>query len=191
MSAPELETARLRLRHWRDADREPFAALNADPVVMEHFPSPMTAEESDRMVDRIEAVLADQPYGLWAVEVREGPPFVGFVGLSAPSWEVAGLTPCVEVGWRLARHAWGHGYATEAARRVITYGLDELGLDEIVSFTVARNIRSTRLMERLGLVHDPSRDFDHPRLPGHPLERHVLYAISAPTRREAPARGAS
>ncbi|MEM6925860.1 MAG: GNAT family N-acetyltransferase [Myxococcota bacterium] len=191
MSAPELETGRLRLRHWRDADRGPFASLNADPVVMEHFPALLTADESNRTVDRIQAIMMREPYGLWAVEVRDGPPFVGFVGLSAPSWEVAGLTPCVEVGWRLARDAWGRGYATEAARRVIAYGLDELGLDEIVSFTSVHNVRSTRLMTRLGLVRDPSRDFDHPKLPGHRLERHVLYAISAPTRPGGPARAGS
>lgn len=190
-SAPTLETSRLRLRHWRDEDRAPFAALNADPVVMEHFPAPLTREESDRFVDRIVATMANRPFGLWAVEVENGPSFVGFVGLTEPSWEVPGITPCVEVGWRLAREAWGRGYATEAATEAIRYGLDDLELDEIVSFTSVQNVRSTQLMARLGMVRDPSRDFDHPRLPGHHLERHVLYAITSPTPREARARAGS
>lgn len=177
MRAPELQTARLRLRHWRSEDRAPFAALNADPEVMRHFPKALTRSESDALADRIDVALAGRPYGLWAVEVVDGPPFIGFVGLSQPSWTLEGLTPCVEVGWRLARTAWGRGFATEAARESLRYGLHDLGLDEIVSFTAVGNARSRRVMERIGMVHEPSRDFDHPLVPGHPLERHVLYAI--------------
>ena len=190
MSAPELSTERLRLRHWRDADRQPFAALNADPVVMEHFPATLFRDESDRLMDRIVAAMAEHPWGLWAVEVVEGAPFVGFVGLSQPSWE-ADFTPCVEVGWRLARAHWGRGYATEAARRALAYGLEEIGLDEIVSFTAVQNVRSRRVMQRIGMTRDPADDFDHPLLPGHPLQRHVMYRISAPTPRGGPARAGS
>ena len=176
----ELRTARLLLRPWRPADREPFASLNADPVVMEHFAHPLGRAESDRMVDTIEAHYAQRGLRLWAVEVPGEAPFIGYVGLSAPSFDAA-FTPCVEVGWRLARAAWGHGYATEAARAALEDGFGRLGLGEIVSFTTAGNLRSRRVMERLGMTRDPSDDFDHPNLPaGHPFRRHVLYRLSRP-----------
>lgn len=190
MSAPELTTPRLRLRHWRDADRAPFAALNADPAVMEHFPSTLARLESDALADRIAAAMEVWPYGLWAVEVPGEASFIGFVGLSEPSWS-APFTPCVEVGWRLAQAHWGRGYATEAARRAVAYGLDELGLPEILSFTAVQNVRSQRVMQRIGMTRDPDGDFDHPLLPGHRLERHVLYRISAPTPPGAPGRAGS
>lgn len=174
----ELETERLRLRRWREGDREPFAALNADPVVMEHLPALTSRAESDAMVDRIEAHFDRRGFGLWAVEVRGGAPFVGFVGLWTPMFE-AHFTPAVEVGWRLARAHWGHGYATEAARAAVDYGFEELELEEIVAFTVPGNFRSRRVMERLGMTHDPVDDFDHPGIPaGHPLRRHVLYRLA-------------
>ena len=173
---PELSTDRLLLRRWRDADRTPFAALNADRVVMEHFPSPLTRAESDALADRIEAAMADRPFGLWAVEVPDEAPFIGFVGLSVPNFEAA-FTPCVEIGWRLARPFWGRGYATEAARRALAYGFEELELAEIVSLTAVQNVRSQRVMQRLGMVQDG--EFDHPKIPGHRLERHVLYRIRA------------
>ena len=134
----ELETERLRLRRWREGDREPFAALNTNPVVMEHFPALTSRSESDAMVDRIEAHFDRRGFGLWAVEVRGGAPFVGFVGLWTPMFE-AHFTPAVEVGWRLARAHWGHGYATEAARAAVDYGFEELELEEIVAFTVPGN----------------------------------------------------
>jgi len=171
----ELRTARLLLRSWRDDDLEPFAALNADPDVMRWFPSTMTREQSDALVERQRALHEERGWGLWAVESPEG--FAGFVGLNEPRFE-AHFTPAVEVGWRLARHAWGKGYATEAARAAVAFGFDELGLDEIVSFTTVGNERSRRVMERLGMTRDPADDFDHPLLPpGHPLERHVLYRL--------------
>jgi ribosomal-protein-alanine N-acetyltransferase len=173
----ELRTERLLLRAWREADREPFAALNADPVVMEHFPAPLSRAESDRMVDRIEAAFAERGLRLWAVEVADGEPFIGFVGLSAPGFEAA-FTPCVEVGWRLSQPAWGHGYATEAARAAIADGFARLDLDEIVSFTSSTNVRSRAVMRRLGMSHDPADDFDHPRVAvGSPLRAHVLYRL--------------
>lgn len=175
-----LETERLLLRHWRDEDRAPFAALNADPVVMEHFPSPMTSAESDAMVERIDAHLAEHGWGLWAVEVRATGEFVGFVGLSVASFD-AHFTPAVEVGWRLRRTSWGHGYATEGGQAALDHAFGPLGLTEVVSFTTTTNLPSQRVMQRLGMHHDPADDFDHPRVPeGHPLRRHVLYRVGIP-----------
>lgn len=184
--APELtlRTERLLLRAWRDEDRAPFAALNADPVVMEHFPSTLTREESDFMVERIGVRFAETGFYLWAVEVPGSEPFIGFVGLSAPTFDAA-FTPCVEVGWRLAQAAWGHGYATEAARTAVVDGFGRLGLDEIVSFTATTNFPSQRVMQRLGMTHDPAEDFDHPNMPdGHRVQRHVLYRLARPARPE-------
>jgi RimJ/RimL family protein N-acetyltransferase len=174
---PRLETERLVMREWRATDRAPFAALNADPRVTEFLGRPPNRAESDPFVDRIVAHWADDGHGLWAVERREDGRFIGFVGLAAPSFE-APFTPCVEVGWRLAAEAWGHGYATEAAREALRFGFSELGLEETVSFTVPANVRSRAVMERIGMTHDPADDFDHPSFPdGHRLRRHVLYRL--------------
>jgi RimJ/RimL family protein N-acetyltransferase len=141
---------------------------------MEHFPSVLTGDESNAMVDRIEAHFDRHGFGLWAVEVPNQIPFIGFVGLAIPSFE-AHFTPCVEIGWRLAVQCWGHGYATEAARAALTFGFGPLALEEIVSFTVPENLRSRRVMERLGMTHSPVDDFDHPSLSDH--RRHVLYRL--------------
>jgi RimJ/RimL family protein N-acetyltransferase len=167
------------LRAWRAEDLEPFAALNADPRVMEHFAAPLTREQSDAFVrERIVPHFAEHGFGLWAVEVPGRAPFIGFAGLLVPAFE-AHFTPCVEIGWRLAFEYWGHGYATEAARAVVGFAFEEAGLDEIVSFTVPANHRSIRVMERLGMTR--AGEFDHPRLPdGHPLQRHVLYRLRLP-----------
>ncbi len=180
---------RLLLRGWRAGDRAPFAALNADPRVMEHFPHTLDRAGSDDLVDRFEAGWRANGFGQWAIERIEDGQFLGFAGLSRPSFE-AHFTPAVEVGWRLARAAWGHGYATEAAIAAVGFGFETLGLDEIVSFTVPGNVRSRAVMERLGMTRDPSDDFDHPRLPeGHALRRHVLYRLRRTAReRAAPAR---
>lgn len=170
-----LGTERLILRRWRQADREPFAAINADPAAMEHFPATLTREQSDELVERIEAGFEQHGFGLWALELRDRGQFVGFAGLAVPGFE-AHFTPAVEVGWRLARSAWGNGYAIEAGRAALAFGFGEAGLAEVVSFTAAGNARSRRVMERLGMTHDPADDFDHPSLPkGHRLRRHVLY----------------
>lgn len=175
----ELGTTRLRLRRWRASDREPFATLNADPEVMRHFPGPLDRGQSDELVARIEAEFELRGYGLWALERRDAGELIGFTGLAAVPFE-AGFTPAVEIGWRLARPAWGNGYATEAARAALAFGFDRLGLDEIVSFAVPGNTRSRSVMERIGMEHDPAGDFDHPGLPvGHPLSRHVLYRSKA------------
>jgi len=174
---PELRTDRLLLRRWRDDDREPFARLNADPEVMRHFPGPLGRPDSDRLVDRCDEELGRRGFGLWAVEVPGVQPFIGFVGLNVPRFR-AHFTPAVEVGWRLARRAWGSGYATEAARAALAHGFERAGLAEIVSFTVPANTRSLAVMERLGMTRDPADDFDHPALPeGHSLRPHVLYRL--------------
>jgi len=179
----EIETTRLRLRRWLASDRVPFAALNADPLVMEHFPRVLSRDESNALADRIEAHFERHGFGLWAAEIRGSAPFVGFVGLAVPSFE-ASFTPCVEVGWRLAREHWGRGLATEGARAAVELASRDLGLREVVSYTVPANRRSRRVMEKLGMTHDPADDFDHPELPvGHPLRRHVLYRLAlAPSR---------
>jgi RimJ/RimL family protein N-acetyltransferase len=149
--------------------------MNADTRVMEHFPGVLTAEESNAMADRIEAHFERHGFGLFAAELRATCRFIGFIGLSVPRFE-AHFTPCVEIGWRIAFDCWGQGLATEGAREVLRYGFDILRLHEIVSFTVTANLRSRRVMERIGMTHDPADDFDHPLLPdGHPLRRHVLY----------------
>lgn len=178
VAGPELRTERLWLRRWTDTDREPFAVLNSDPEVMEFLPSMLTRAESDAMVDRIEASFDERAFGLFAVEVVETGRFIGFVGLWPAGFEAA-FTPAVEVGWRLARPAWGHGYATEAARATVADGFDRVELQDIVSFTSVINERSQRVMQRVGMTRDPVEDFDHPRLDeGHRLRRHVLYRTS-------------
>lgn len=172
-----LRTPRLRLRPFRQSDCAPFAALNADPRVMEHFPSLLTRAESDAMVQRIADHFAQHGFGLWAAELRERAEFIGFIGLLRPSF-TAHFTPCVEVGWRIGSAHWGQGLASEGAAAALRFGFEKLELDEIVSMTVPANVRSRRVMEKLGMTHDPGDDFDHPRLPeGSPLRRHVLYRI--------------
>ncbi|MCC2333815.1 GNAT family N-acetyltransferase [Cellulomonas wangsupingiae] len=171
----ERRTARILMRPWTAADLEPFAEMNADPEVMRYFPAPLTRQESDALAARAQAWLEENGWGLWALEVDGR--FAGFTGLARPSWNPS-LT---EVGWRLPRWAWGHGYATEAARQALAVGFDELGLTEVVSFTAVANERSRAVMRRLGMTRDPADDFDYPPRPeGHPLRRHVLYRVQAP-----------
>jgi RimJ/RimL family protein N-acetyltransferase len=175
VSLPELRTSRLLLRDWRESDRKPFAALNADPDVMEHFPAVLTAEESDAMVDRILTHISARGFGLWAVEIPEVTQFAGFIGLAVPAFDVP-FAPAVEIGWRLARDYWGKGYATEGARAVLSFGFESLGLSDIVSYTVPANKRSIAVMLRLGMSY--RGEFDHPRLAlGSPLRRHVWYGV--------------
>jgi RimJ/RimL family protein N-acetyltransferase len=180
-TSPRAErTERLLLRSWRGADRDAHAAMNADPAVMEHFPGTMSRQQSDEMIDRVLAHWAELGWGLWAVEIPEVAPFIGFVGIArqnAPGY------PVVEVGWRLARPYWGHGYASEAAERALLLGFQTLRLDEIVSFTVPQNSRSRAVMERIGMHRDAADDFDHPRIDAarYPqLVRHVLYRLTGP-----------
>jgi len=177
-----IQTTRLKLRRWLPEDRAPFAAMNADPRVMEYLPTPLSRPESDAFIVRAEAHFEKHGFGLWAVEALEDGSFAGFVGLARPLFD-APFTPCVEIGWRLAPAYWGRGYATEGARAVLRHGFEVVRLPEILSWTVPHNTRSRRVMEKLGMTHDPKDDFDHPRLPaGHPLRRHVLYRLSRPSR---------
>ena len=171
-------TPRLLLRRWRSADKAPFAELNADPAVMEFFPSALTRDQSDELVDRIESSFEHRGFGLWAVEVRTTGQFIGFTGLNPADLETP-FCPAVEVGWRLARFAWGNGFATEAARACLADGFGRVGLDEVVSFTYEKNWRSRAVMERLWMRHDPAEDFVHPALAGHRLAPHVLYRLDA------------
>ena len=175
--APVLVTQRLRLRGWRESDLPAFAALNADPRVMEHFPKLLARAESDERAAKIIEHFARHDFGLWAVEVTGVADFIGFVGLNVPAFD-AHFTPCVEIGWRLAYDHWHKGYATEGARAAVAFAFNDLQLNEIVSFTVPANRRSRTVMERLGMTHSPDDDFEHPVLPeGHPLRRHVLYRL--------------
>ncbi len=175
---PQLHTTRLILRGWKPEDRAPFARMNRDPLVMEHFPSQLTEEQSNQLVNRIEAHFVQHGFGLWAAELRDQSGFIGYVGLAIPRFEAA-FTPCVEIGWRLASTHWGRGLATEGAQAVVRHAFLGLKLPALVSFTVPANVPSRRVMEKLGMTHDPSDDFDHPQLPeGHPMRRHVLYRLT-------------
>ena len=175
--AAKIGTERLILRNWRQSDREVFARMNADPAVMEHFPALLSRAESDALVDIAESHLEKLGFGPWAAELRETGEFIGYIGLVIPRLEAA-FTPCVEIGWRLAREHWGRGLATEGARALVRHGFEVQGMNELVSFTVPANLRSLRVMEKLGMRRDPREDFDHPSIPqGNPLRRHVLYRL--------------
>lgn len=177
---PMLRTDRLLLRCWSPEDRAAFAAINADPRVMEFLGDVLSREQSDALADRIEARFDRQGFGFWAVEVPGVVPFIGFVGLNVPMF-AAPFTPSVEVGWRLDPEFWGRGYASEAAHAVLEFAFDVLDLDEVVSFTTIGNTRSRRVMERIGMTHDVADDFDHPLVPNDsPLRAHVLYRIRRP-----------
>jgi RimJ/RimL family protein N-acetyltransferase len=170
-----IETKRLLLRSWRDADLGPFAQLNADPNVYEFFGKGLSAGESAALVKDIQEEIDQQGFGLWALELKETKAFIGCTGLSVPEF-TAHFTPCVEIAWRLAVPYWGRGYATEAALAALEYGFHTIGLKEIVAFTAPQNVRSRAVMKRIGMTCDAQGDFNHPLLPeGHPLQRHVLY----------------
>lgn len=192
--AAEIRTERLLMRRWTLEDRGPFASMNADPQVMEHFPAPLDRQDSDALAARADAHLAEHGWGLWALEVTTGQArgrFAGFTGLAVPSWEAA-FTPCVEIGWRLPWWAWGHGYASEAARAALRVAFTDLGLQEVVSFTAVSNQRSEAVMRRIGMIRDPDGDFDYPTIPlGHPLGRSVLYRLSTARWRAASSAWAS
>jgi RimJ/RimL family protein N-acetyltransferase len=178
MTGPiELETPRLLLRQWRATDRAAFAALSADPIVMAHFPAPLTRAESDAVAERCERLIAERGWGAWATENKDTGEFIGMVGLHIPRDDLP-VSPCVEILWRLARAHWQQGFATEAARGALQVGFQVLELTEIVSFTVPANIRSRAVMERLGMRLDATT-FEHPGLPeGHALRTHCCYRLS-------------
>jgi RimJ/RimL family protein N-acetyltransferase len=172
---PDLHTLRLLLRRWRPEDKDALAAMNADPRVMEFFPKTMTLEESEAMFERFHTHIDEHGFGIWAVEIPQVATCAGFLGLWQPRFS-AHFTPCVEMGWRLAAEYWNRGYATEGAKAAMTYGFETLGLPELVAFTAVENVRSRRVMEKLGMTRNPADDFDHPNMPeGNPVRRQVLY----------------
>lgn len=182
----EFETERLRLRQWRESDREPFATINADPQVMEFFPKPLGRLESDEMAQKICSLIEQRGWGFWAVEVKGGEPFIGFVGLHVPAAALP-FSPCVEIGWRLSVAHWGRGYASEAAHGVLQVAFLRLGLPEVVAFTAVGNQRSRRVMKYLGMRY--SGEFEHPGVPeGSALRPHVLYRLKAARFRKAASR---
>lgn len=173
-----LETDRLILRTWKPTDIELMAAIDQDPKVCQYLGAIGNRAATEAGIQRIIKHYAEHGFSLYAVELKQNGEFIGFVGLSIPSFE-AHFTPAVEIGWRLASQHWGKGYATEAAEAVLRYGFLTLNLNEIVSFTVVDNQASRRVMEKIGLHHHPQDDFDHPKLTADsPLRRHVLYRLS-------------
>ena len=178
-----MTTPQVQLRQWMDADLDGFAAMNADAEVMRYFLAPLSAEESRHSLQRFRQAIDERGWGLWAVEVDGA--FAGFAGLSEPTF-AAHFTPCVEIGWRFRREYWGRGIAFAAAQKAEHYAFTVLGLDQLVSFTTEANLRSRRLMERLGFARDSSDDFWHPKIAaGHPLGRHVLYRKTKPNKTDA------
>ncbi len=177
---PRIETERLVLRKWEERDLDGMVEMNSDPRVMEFFPAVMSREESAHMLERLIARQADLGFAFPAVEDRTSGRFLGFCGLNIPTYpKPLPFDPCVEIGWRLIPDAWGKGIAQEAARIWLGFGFETLDVTEIVSFTTETNLRSQKLMQRLGLVTDATDDFDHPMLEeGHPLLRHVLYRLT-------------
>ena len=170
-----LETERLILRTFKEADFAPMLAINQDPKVMEYFPALQGEEETKALINHINEHQNQHGYSLYAVELKETSEMIGFVGLMHPSFE-AHFTPAIEIGWRLASTHWSQGYATEAAKAVLEYAFNVLSLTKVVSFTSEINMPSRRVMEKIGLIHDPNNDFDHPKLEAsHYLSRHVLY----------------
>jgi ribosomal-protein-alanine N-acetyltransferase len=173
-----IQTDRLILRPWRRADFAAFAAMNADPAVMEYLPGLLNRADSDALAGRIVEGMDRRGWGLWAVEIPGVAAFAGFTGFSPVPFE-APFTPAVEIGWRFARAHWGQGYATEAARAALAFGFEMLPFDGYVSFTSVGNTRSRAVMARIGMTHDPAEDFMHPSLfESHPLAAHVLYRIT-------------
>ncbi|MFB7368967.1 GNAT family N-acetyltransferase [Streptomyces sp. NPDC056222] len=175
---PELRTDRLLLRRWRESDLEPWAAMNADPEVREHLGELLTREQSDAVVASMQAAFDERGFGWWALESRQTGDFIGRVGLD----EVGADMPFagVDIGWRLRRSAWGHGYATEAALACLAFGFKTVGLPEVIASTTVTNVRSQAVMRRIGMTRDPADDFEDPSVPEGPLRRCVLYRLAAP-----------
>jgi RimJ/RimL family protein N-acetyltransferase len=179
----QLETPRLILRPWRDSDRAPFAAMNADPLVMTYFASTMTPDESDEAITRYQAALARDGFGFFAAELRSTGVFAGIIGAQTMRDAIPNLPqPAVEIGWRLPRALHGQGLATEGARATVDFCFNTLNLPEVVAITALGNQPSRHVMEKLDMTHRPDLDFDHPRIPaGHPHQRHTLYQLKNPS----------
>lgn len=184
-AALQLGTARLLLRRWRPSDGAAFAAINADPQVREYFPEQLTRELSDAQIAVFEEHFDQHGFGMWALELRASGELIGLAGMDLATYD-AHFTPAIELGWRLARAAWGHGYATEAARACLRFGFEVLELNEIVAVSATANRRSRAVMERIGMTREAGEDFDHPEVAaGHPLRRHVLYRLTVADYRRA------
>ncbi len=174
------ETERLILRAFREEDREPWAAMNADPEVMQHFPATLSREEADGVIERVNAKIAATGVGFWALERRADRMFLGFAGLNPITYEMLPIFGQWEVGWRLARHAWGQGYASEAGRFALDHGFDVMGLDRIIAYTARGNTPSQAVMQRLDMRRVPEMDFEHPSVPpGHPARPHIVWVKDA------------
>lgn len=172
-------TPRLQLRQWRDEDYHAFAKMNADPEVMEYMVSCLTSEQSNALAQRFRDGLEQNRWGMWAVEQLVDHQFIGFVGLHIPNCDLP-VSPCVEIGWRLARAVWNQGYATEAAKACLRVAFEQIGLSEVHSFTAIINQRSQRIMKKIGMM-DIHKPFEHPLVPkNHALRPHVLYRITKP-----------
>ena len=173
-----LKTERLTLRRWKESDLAPLTAMNMDAEVMQYFPSTLTPEQTQKMVEKIEETFINKGFGLWAVETKQTKEFIGFAGLSKPGFS-APFTPCVEIGWRIASKFWGEGYAPEAAREILKDAFKRLNLLEVVSFTAKANSNSIRVMRKIGMIRDPKDDFYHPAIEkDNRLAEHVLYRLS-------------
>jgi len=176
----ELHTKRLLLRQWNKADYPIFAQLNSDPEVMQYYPNVLSEDESNALAHKIESLITAKGWGFWAVETCHDHKFIGFVGLHEPTYQLP-VSPCIEIGWRLAKAYWGHGYASEAACAALTFAFDVLKLPEVYSFASTSNLKSRAVMERLGLFNTHN-NFNHPVIPaGNPLQEHALYKIDKNT----------
>ncbi|MCA3017601.1 MAG: GNAT family N-acetyltransferase [Rhodocyclaceae bacterium] len=180
-SPVEIRTQRVLLRQWKDSDLDAWAEMNADPEVRKYFPKVLDRAEADGEASRIRGGIAQRGWGMWAIEIPGILPFAGLVGLNLPAFQAPWM-PAVEIGWRLSRDAWHKGYATEGAVAAMNFAFDELHLPEVVAMSVKTNTPSHQVMQRLGMTHDPSADFDHPRVPADwPLKTHILHRISPAT----------
>lgn len=174
------QSSRLSLRSWQEKDRDLFYEINSDPKVMDFFPSLRSREQSDALMDRINAMIEQTGFGFYALENRQTGEVIGFTGVAQTDLDPYIIKDTLEVGWRLAHRYWGMGYVTEAATAALKYAFEQSGVEEIVSFAVTNNKRSIAVMRRLGMTHRPDQDFDHPRIPqtaAH-LKRHVLYQLN-------------
>ena len=176
MTIIEFNTQRLGFRLWQDRHRKPFVEMGLDSDVMKFFPSLISKEDTNTAIDAQIQKFTERGWGLWAVELLKTNEFIGFIGLSVPK-VVFPFSPCVEIGWRLKRSAWGNGYATEGAKKCLSIGFENLALDEIVSFTSLMNLPSIAVMNRIGMTNS-HKNFEHPNVPvGNPLKTHCLYKI--------------
>ncbi len=177
MTITELETQRLKLRQWKPSDLPDFAKLNADPAVMEYFPSTLSETDSNAIAEKCRSLIIERGWSFWAVEEKSSNQFIGFVGLHTPKDSLP-CAPCVEIGWRLSKRFWNRGYASEAAQSALAFAFEALRLEEVVSFTTVSNQRSKNVMKRIGMTNS-HKNFHHPDLPDtHPLAEHVLYTIT-------------